>query len=201
MRQPDPLVAATISIVLTVGVFALFMHRVIDERQEENADMALSLVVDVCQAISIDSSRGTDPITYNCQDGTPFRVVRKMDVISGLEWLDKNFASKAGHMDKEYFDQAKVKLGVENNVRDTKGPIISPLARQLASCSIAASESSAWKTEERIGRYQVNRSAAESQVAKDNPKIDREAAEAIVGELVEDRATDFSSDYYAKHCI
>ena len=79
--------------------------------------------------------------------------------------------------------------------------VISPIARQLASCAIAANVSSAWKPEERIGRYQVNRGAAETRVERDNPQLDRQSAAAIVGVLVEDRTMVFSSNFYEANCV
>lgn len=79
--------------------------------------------------------------------------------------------------------------------------VVSPLARQLAACAIAASDSTYWQPNERIGRYQVNRGAAEQQVVRDNPRLDPEFAAAIVGTLVEDRSTSYTQAFYEGHCV
>lgn len=79
--------------------------------------------------------------------------------------------------------------------------LVSPLARQLAACAIAASDSTYWQPDERIGRYQVNRGAAEQQVVRDNPRLDPEFAEAIVGTMVEDRSTSYTQTFYESHCV
>lgn len=79
--------------------------------------------------------------------------------------------------------------------------VVSPLAKQLASCAIAAADSSTWQQGERLGRFHVNRSAALRLVAKDNPDFAPEVHEAIIDRIVNDRSVVFQPDFYASHCV
>ena len=65
-------------------------------------------------------------------------------------------------------------------------PYVSPVALDLAVCSIAARESTSWRAEERIARSNVNASAAARVLLRDYALADARTAQAVVDQLIND---------------